>query len=129
GERWRWALDQAVENSPQLLNEVRWRQAQFYQSQFGVESMQFLAWGGSFFGLPVDDDDTKKNESGTYALHTLKENETIARLATGIKRFKLPDEFNFIKIYQQVAADAKDNWGESALTQLAQVFENRRQYP
>ena len=36
----------------------------------------------------------KEDESGTYALHTLGENETIARLATGIKRFKLPDEFN-----------------------------------
>ncbi len=51
-----------------------------------------------------EDDDTKKNESGTYALQTLGDDETIARLATGIKRFKLPDEFNYIKIY---AADRR----------------------
>ena len=29
-----------------------------------------------------------KNETGTFALHTLAENETIAKLATGIKRFE-----------------------------------------
>ena len=39
----------------------------------------------------------------TWALDTLGEDETIARLATGIKRFKLPDDHNFIKLYQQVA--------------------------
>ena len=41
----------------------------------------------------VETDDTREDESGTYALHTLKENETIARLATGVKRFVLPEEF------------------------------------
>ena len=40
---------------------------------------------------PQSDDDAKQDESGTYALHTLKENETIAKLASGIKRFTLPE--------------------------------------
>ncbi len=73
---------------------------------------------------------TRKNdESGTFALHTLGENETIARLATGVKRFELPDEFNFIKIYQQIAANPKSVYAVESLEQLAQIFENRRQYP
>jgi len=59
----------------------------------------------------------------------LKENETIARLATGIKRFDLPDEFNCIKIYQQIAAEPQTGLGSDSLQQLAQIFENRRQYP
>ena len=42
----------------------------------------------------------KNDKTGTFALHTLKDDETIAQLATGIKRFKLPDEFNWIKIYR-----------------------------
>ena len=46
-------------------------------------------------------------KTGIWALDTLGEDETIARLATGVKRFKLPDDHNFIKLYQQVAATIK----------------------
>jgi hypothetical protein len=105
GQRWRWALAQAVENSPGRLNSVRFHLAQFFEQQFGVTSIQ-QGRGGGFF-VPQSDDDTKKDESGTYALHTLKDNETIARLASGIKRYELPDEFNHIKIYQQIVAEPR----------------------
>lgn len=128
GQRWRWALSQAVENNAELLNQVRTRFAGFLQSQFGVQTMANDPYSGRMFGAPAEDD-TKKNESGTYALHTLKENETIAKLANGIKRFELPDEFNFVKIYQQIADEPKTGHGEDALNALAQIFENRRQYP
>src|SRR5262249_34369112 len=83
---------------------------------------------GWYFGRQQPGDD-KKDESGTYALHTLGEDETIAQLATGIKRFKLPDEFNYIKIYQQIAADPRDHLGQQSLMTLAQIYSNRRQYP
>src|SRR5262245_13206110 len=125
GQRWRWALSQAVENSPSRLNAVRLHLARFFEQQFGVESLQ---QGRGFF-VPQVDDETKKDESGTYALHTLKENETIAKLASGIKRFDLPDEFNPIKIYQQVVAEPRTGQVEEALNSLATTFENRRQYP
>ena len=46
---------------------------------------------------------------------TLKDEETIARLATGVKRFKLPDDFNPIKIFQTIAGDPKTGKGEEAL--------------
>src|SRR5262245_51569568 len=88
--------------------------------------MQHGPWGGLFASRA--DDDTKQDESGTYALHTLKDNETIAKLASGIKRFELPDEFNPIKLYQQIVAEPKSGMVEVALQQLAEVFENRRQY-
>ena len=45
------------------------------------------------------------------------------------KRFKLPEEFNFITIYQKIADDPKAGNGAEALERLAQIFENRRQYP
>ena len=54
-----------------------------------------------------------ENKSGTFALHTLSDDETIARLATGIKRFKLPDEFNWIKIYERVAGRGKSQPGRA----------------
>jgi uncharacterized protein YfaS (alpha-2-macroglobulin family) len=124
GQRWRWCLVQAAEADPSQLTPVRMQFADFLHNQFGVQTMAYYGW---LFGR-MDTDDTK-DQGGTYALHTLKETETIARLATGIQRFDLPDEFNFIRIYQQVAAEAKDHYRVDALVHLAQIFENRRQYP
>ncbi|MEZ6110335.1 MAG: MG2 domain-containing protein [Pirellulaceae bacterium] len=130
GERWRWALEQAVENAPSRKSDVRWQQAEFYEMLYGVVSMQRDPFGWRYFGRPAADDGDV-NESGTYALHTLGEDETIAKLATGIKRFKLPDEFNHIRLLQAIVEDANNGGGrgENALHKLAQVFENRRQYP
>ncbi len=125
GQRWRWCLQQTVEMNPQLLNAVRMQFAEFLKSQFGVQTM--AQWGWQFGRMATDD--TKEDESGAYALHTLKETETIARLATGIKRFELPDEFNYIKIYQRITVEPQTGHAGAALEQLAQVFENRRQYP
>jgi uncharacterized protein YfaS (alpha-2-macroglobulin family) len=129
GERWRWCHEQAIENSPDMKNSVHWQFAQFLEQQFGVQSMNVGGWGGGRGFQGPQDDDADKDESGTYALHTLKENETIAKLANGIKRFELPDEFNYIKIYQSIADEPKLGQGEAALNQLAEVFSNRRQYP
>lgn len=129
GNRWRWLLNQAAENNPALKNKVKMQLAGFWQQMFGVESMQYGNWGAMLNRL--SDDDTKKNESGTWELHTLKDEETIAKLASGIKRFKLPDEFNHLKLYQEVSADDKTDRqsAEQATEQLAHAFENRRQYP
>ncbi len=121
GERWRWLLSQVVEYAPSRNSEIDMYFAQFLREQFGVTT---LAYYGRFFGRSTNEDD----ESGTYALHTLKEEETIARLATGVKRFELPDEFNFIKIYQSVAARERDGYADQALNQLARLFADRRQY-
>ncbi|HEY2761789.1 MAG TPA: hypothetical protein VGI75_13630 [Pirellulales bacterium] len=106
GERWRFALTQAVENDPQRRNEVRYELAEFLQNQFGVQTM---AYYGTFFGQLQDSDpqgndaadsngdaagaeekekpDKPKNvanskvaneKSGPWALSTLAEDETIA---------------------------------------------------
>jgi uncharacterized protein YfaS (alpha-2-macroglobulin family) len=129
GERWRWALEQVVENDPSRLNTVRWQIAQFAVQQFAPTTMQQFGFGRRFFGLPVSDDDNEKNTSGTYALDTLKENETIAKLATGIKRFDLPDDYNYLEIWQKIVAEPKTGNAEEAANALAGEFENRRQYP
>ncbi len=76
----------------------------------------------------MDSDSEKKDESGPYDLFGLKEDETIARLATGIKRFTMPDEFNYIKVYKQIADNGKSGWGENSLNALAGIFSDRRQY-
>ena len=120
GQRWRWALAQAVEIDPGLLNTARSEQADFWLNQFGTETLlePGFSLGGSN-GPPVN--------SGIYALDTLEDDETLARLATGIKRFTLPDEFNPIKIDQAIAENPETGKGEDALNALASIFENRRQ--
>ncbi len=134
GERWRWALDEYAKLGPNQRYQSLFIRAQFLQSQFGVET---LAEIGPLLARMAEED-AKPQESGTYALHTLGEDETIARLATGVRRFKLPDEHNHIKLLQQIiagrpegreapsiAADVLPN----AASRLGQVFKNRRQYP
>jgi hypothetical protein len=124
GQRWRWCLVQAVEANARLLNSTRLSLANFCQSQFGEQTLASYGW---YFGAGMVEGDSK-DEGGTYALHTLDETETIARLATGIKRFKLPDEFNYIRIYQAVAGSGEKPADGDALATLGGIFENRRQY-
>jgi len=130
GERWRWALLQAVEHDAQRKNAVAWKFASFLQNQFGVQTMGAY---GRYFGRwrpqpRQPRDDGKKDTSGTYELHTLGENETIAKLAIGIRRFTLPDEFNFLRIFKALAK-GNDQVARSAIGALCSTFENRRQYP
>lgn len=95
GERWRWLLHEMAETNPALANNAKMQFAAFLYQQFGVHTM---GWAPSL-------DLEGEVEDGPYAVHTLKENETIARLATGVKRFELPDEFNYIRIYQEIGKD------------------------
>lgn len=140
GQRWRWCLLQASEFNPGVANRARLQFATFLRDQFDVQTML----QGGFFprrGIlpprpptgapgvpgPDSDDTTRKDESGPYALASLGEDETIARMANGIKRFKLPDEFNFIKILKDLGEAAPQPEGEQALNLLAQTFEDRQQ--
>jgi hypothetical protein len=121
GQRWRWALVRAYEANPGLLNTVRSTRAAFLLTQFGTQTILASPHG---FGTP----DPLDKATAPYAFETLREEETTARLATGIKRFSLPDEFNPIKIYQAIAAEPTTGHGEEALNALASIFENRRQF-
>jgi uncharacterized protein YfaS (alpha-2-macroglobulin family) len=117
GERWRWLLAMTAELAAGRASEVDWILASFFRSQFGVQTM---GWGYRASG-----DDSK---TGTFDLHTLEDNETIARLATGLQRFTLPDEFNWINIFERIAKRGKGHFGEMSRDALAQEFEDRRQY-
>ncbi len=119
GERWRWNLMQVAELQANRLSEMDMLWGNFLQSQFGVQTMaQF-----GFFGEGADD------KTGTFALATLKDNETIARLATGVRRFTVPEEFNWISVFKRVADRGASVQGEAALSSLGGIYENRRQYP
>lgn len=125
GERWRWMLTQTVELNATRKHEVLLTHAVFLQSQFGVETMAHFGWWSKF------SDDSAKGDAktGSFAVHTLGEDETIANLATGVKRFKLPDEFNPFRIWQTIIAGGKSPEGQQARELIAHFYENRRQYP
>ena len=137
GERWRWCLTQAAEVSPAHAGQARFIFAQFLRQQFDVQTM--AQYGFAFQPFEGNEDtvtevaapgegDMTPAQSGPYAVRTLGEDETIAKLASGIKRFTLPEEFNFIHIYQDLAA-GNDGYAEQALNALAQLFTDRQQYP
>ncbi len=122
GERYRWSLTQA-EQSPALQANAQFVWAQFLHSQFSVDTLQQDAW---LFRRTSDD--VADGDTGIAAIHTLQETETIAKLASGITRFALEDEFNPIRIFQELVT-ANKNFAEQASWQLVQTFLNRRQYP
>jgi uncharacterized protein YfaS (alpha-2-macroglobulin family) len=124
GERWRWLLRQAELASPANAGEARFAFARFLQEQFDVQTM---AACGPWFRADSGDDE----QAGIYAVQTLKDEETIARLATGVKRFTLPPEFRFIALLKDLADKEGANSGpkRDATQMLATIYENRRQYP
>ncbi len=125
GQRWRWTLNRAVELNSERANEADQWFADFHKQQFGVQTM---AYYGFRFGRGGEERDPDQ-KTGTYALHTLKDSETIARLAVGIKRFSVPDEFNYIKVYERIIKRGRSNQAEHSYNNLAQEYEDRRQYP
>ena len=129
GERWRWLLSEAVRIDPKQRMRVNFEFAQFLQQQFGVQTM-----GHYRSQLAVDPETGEPKADSRWTVHTLKNNESIARLATGIKRFELPNEYQFITILQNIFDSPNANdpsqkaQGERAGNLLVEVFQNRRQY-
>ncbi|MCE9520292.1 MAG: hypothetical protein K8R87_12165, partial [Verrucomicrobia bacterium] len=96
GERWRWLLAQAEKVDERSAIEARLSFAQFMQSQIGEQTLvQWHQRGGAT--------DPKELADAFQVLKTLKDDETYARLATGAKRFAMPEEFNYIKLLSTIA--------------------------
>ncbi len=121
GQRWMWAMDKmAYSGGKNAEAEAQLIRADFLVGQFGVQTLQDGPRLGHASELTGD--------TGPFAVRTLQDDETIARLASGLKRFNLPNEFNPIILYRRAAAAGDAEIGRKALTQLANIFENRQQY-
>ncbi len=125
GERWRWLLSRMeASGDPAAPGQADIRLGRFLLDQFGVQTMTAEA--------PLSRDADVGGKTGPFAVRTLTEDETIARLANGLKRFRLPDECNHIKVLRR-AADRGGNAPDDgvrreSLALLAHIFENRQQY-
>ncbi|MEW5735620.1 MAG: MG2 domain-containing protein [Thermodesulfobacteriota bacterium] len=120
GERWRFLLSRAALADRKRESEATYLFAEFMRIQFGVQTLA----GYSFFS---ENDPDKEVREGIYSLSNLSREETIARLACGVRRFNLPAGMNYISAYQKLA-DAKGPYAENSINRLAEIFENRRQY-
>lgn len=125
GERLHWLLDQTTEAPAMIAGNAKLQWAMFLNSQFSVDTLQGERW----LSNNVDEDDEESaNKDGVFQIHTLSDEETIARLASGVRRFKIDDLYNPIKIFRELG-NSKDNAiFVPALQQLATIYENRRQY-
>jgi len=113
GERWRWLLDTAAQKG--MEKDSKTILARFSLQQFGVQTMAngmrgFIGGAGA---------NGKPSKDGPFSVTTLKKTETIARLATGIKRFDLPEDFNYITLFDEIGNHY----------QVGDIYANRRQYP
>ena len=95
GERWRWLLHRAGELDPDRKPRLQLAFADFLRNQFGVNTAAGYA---GLFGT------AEKGKTRRLSIIELGEEETLAKLATGVQRFTLPDEFSFIRIYKDLAA-------------------------
>ena len=121
GQRWRWILARMGATAGRRgTDRADLLLAKFLAEQFGVQT--------AANALPSLHGAELKNDEGVFAVRTLSESETIARLANGVKRFTLPDEFNHIAILKRLAdaQDGDERYDAAAL--LAGCYENRQQY-
>ncbi|BDS06872.1 alpha-2-macroglobulin [Oceaniferula spumae] len=114
GERWRFCQAQRAKLTPSLSDHIDEQWADFLHNQFGITTMRNFSWFGS---LDMD------QQKGILQLHTLTDDETLAKLATGVKRFKLAEGQNFIQIYHSLSTKR-----ESSADRLIQIYLDRRQH-
>lgn len=113
GERWRWCLAEMKRMDPKRTAGADLRYARFLEEQFAVQSLAHSGWF-----TPVDDD-APSRETSALAVETLGDTETIARLATGVRRFQLPEGHRYIELFRQ-----HEQWSA-----LFNIYLNRNQRP
>jgi uncharacterized protein YfaS (alpha-2-macroglobulin family) len=119
GERWRWAITETARVDPGRKSEVESQWANFLVQHFGVRTLSGYGWWRQ--------SDPSEAE-GILQVHTLKETETIASLASGVKRFELPKDYQFIPLLRKISGAGKGGSRASAGDLLVQVLLDRRQF-
>lgn len=118
GERWRWIMSEIARLDPSQgqVEQLEW--LQFCQNSYGVGTLSSYSWWN---------EPEVKKRNGILQASSLKETETIARLANGVKRFTLREDYQFIPGLRALMRAGKANPSSQAGDQLVQVFLNRGQ--
>lgn len=125
GERLMWIMAEQEKLDAANAHNVRNSRALLAKAWFSVETL-----GGLPITFSSDDEGEGDTRSAITALHTLKDEETVVRLATGPKRVTLPKEWRFMEQLKAMSEDESINQTERAHIQmtLAEEWMNRRQY-
>jgi len=114
-----WSLENSDQRRWPTLN---WQRGAFLRDQFDVQTLS-ARWFGN---READDSQT---ELLARKFRTLGDDQTIALLATGPKAFTLPEEHNFIHLYQTVARSNENVPALIALDRLTEIHLARDQRP
>lgn len=118
GERWRWLMAEIARISPADGSQEALGWLRFCQQNYGVNTLASYGW----WSQP----DVKKRD-GILQASTLKEGETIANLASGVKRFTLREDYQYIPGLRELMRGGKNSPSSQAGDTLVQVFMNRSQ--
>jgi alpha-2-macroglobulin len=124
GQRLFYLFNELAGLGNEFATKATRQKADLLASWFSVRS---LAYSGLWGRATADE---AKSKEGIAALHTLKDDETIAKLATGPKRFALPEGQSFLRLYQKLADDESVARTARApsLMSMATELTDRRQY-
>ena len=117
GERWRWAISESVRLRPEKETVALGQWARFLVQNYSVGTL-------AGFGRWLQQDPGEAE--GILQVHTLKETETIAKLGSGVERFDLVEDYQYIALLRRLSTGRQSNASLGDL--LVQVFLDRRQY-
>lgn len=112
GERYRWTIAELNRKGPLRSDQNIREYADFLRQHLGVGTLGNIGRFGT--GDDIADD--------VLSLRSLKDNETVARLATGIRRLSLDDDLNFVAMYASIKND------RLRVNHLSEIYLDRQQY-
>jgi hypothetical protein len=119
GERWRFIIDKYIQNCPKYKNAALMQFALFYYQLLGLQTV--LGMRGEF-----DTELIQALEGILGSVDTLKDNESIALSSNGITRVLIPENFSYIKIFQNIVDNADKDIAKKAVKILNGIFFNRK---
>ena len=118
GERWRWLLGEIARISPTDAPGQVFSWLQFCQQNYGVNTLASYGW----WSQP----DVKERD-GILQASSLKEEDTIAKLANGVKRFTLREDYRYIPRLRELMRSGKGNHQSVAGDLLVRSLMDRNQ--
>ncbi|MEP2777208.1 MAG: alpha-2-macroglobulin family protein [Luteolibacter sp.] len=118
GERWRWLAAEISKIDAEIGLQEDFEWLSFCKQHYGVETLASYGWWS---------DPEVAERDGLLKASTLEEGESIARLANGVQRFALREDYQYIPGFRELmrAGNGAPSW--QAGDELVQVFLNRNQ--